>query len=167
MAFLLNLLLALVWCMLTGDANPWNFLGGLFVGAMVISIYSSVSGRGPYLRRGWWLIRFGLYFTKELVVANIRVAKDVLTPGFRHEPRIIRLEVSHLSLLEKTTLANAITLTPGTLTVDISPDGRFLYLHCMYASDPEAQRASLNEMADRLRSLVFMGRPEGATGGSA
>jgi len=158
MAFLFNLLLAVVWCMLTGDAHPWNFLGGVFVGALVISIYSTVSGRGPYLRRGWWLLRFALYFTRELIVANLRVARDVLTPGFRHQPRILRVDVDGLSPVEKTTLANAITLTPGTLTVDISPDGRCLYVHCMYAGDPDEQRRDLLRMSEQIRTLVFTGR---------
>ena len=59
----------------------------------------------------------------------------MVTPGLSMTPRIIRYPVSGLSPIELTTLANAISLTPGTLSIDVSPDDEWLYVHAMYAED--------------------------------
>ena len=57
--------------------------------------------------------------------------------------------------MELTTLANCITLTPGTLVIDVSDDGCWLYVHCMYAKDPAKSIAELDELANRLKREVF------------
>lgn len=150
-----NLVLAVAWCMLAGSFSAWNFLGGVLVGAFVISGYSRVAGKSPYMRKLTNLIRFGSYFAAILIKSNIQIAREVITPGWSQKPRILRYPVDDLTDVQKTALANAITLTPGTLAVDISPDGAFLYLHCMYAESREQTIAEIDELADRLRRWVF------------
>lgn len=150
-----NLFLAVIWCMLTASFSIWNFVGGMFVGAIVVTVYSSVSGQGNYLKRAWGLLAFACYFAKILTKANLQIAWEIITPGHSQTPRILRYPVDGLSDGEKTTLANAITLTPGTLVVDISPDGKWLYLHCMYAQDPRATLNEIDDLAIRLRKAVF------------
>ncbi len=153
--FLFNLFLALLWCMLTGSGDPWNFVAGLAVGAVVVSVQSNVTGQGPYLGRGLKLLRFTWYFLQVLVKANLQIAWDIITPGFSHSPRLLRYPVGHLNDVHTTALANTITLTPGTLAVDVSPDGEWLYLHCMYAEDPVTQLAEIDKLADRLKEGIF------------
>lgn len=150
-----NLVLAVVWCLMWGSFSAWNFMGGLAVGAFVLTGYSRVAGKSPYMLRLWHLIRFGAYFMKILAKSNLQIAKEVVTPGWSQTPRILRYPVGHLTDVQKTSLANAITLTPGTLVVDISPDGQFLYLHCMYAKQREQTIAEIDELADRLTRWVF------------
>ncbi len=153
--FLLNLVLAIVWCLLTGSAHPWNFIAGLLVGAMVVSAYGLVSGGRHYVVTVWKIIRFGLYFFRILVHANLQIAREVVTPGLTFRPRFIRYDVSHMSIVEKTTLSNAITLTPGTLVVDVSPCGDYFYIHCLYGQNRDAAIADLDELAANLREGVF------------
>lgn len=150
-----NLVLAVVWCLMWGSFSAWNLMGGMAVGAFVISGYSRVAGMSPYMRKLWHLLRFGIYFATILTKSNIQIAKEVITPGWSQTPRILRYPVGHLTDAQKTTLANAITLTPGTLSVDISPDGAFLYLHCMYAENREKAIGEIDELADRLTRWVF------------
>jgi multicomponent Na+:H+ antiporter subunit E len=153
--FLLNLVLAIVWCLLTGSAHPWNFVAGVLVGAAVVSSYGMVSSGRHYVVTIWRITRFGLYFFRILVLANIQIAREVVTPGLTFRPRFIRYDVSALNRVEKVTLSNAITLTPGTLVVDVSPCGDYFYIHCMYGQNRDAAVAELDELTERMREGVF------------
>jgi multicomponent Na+:H+ antiporter subunit E len=89
------------------------------------------------------VIRFMLYFLVQLVTANIRVAVEVLTPSFTMHPAIVAIQLDIRHDIEITLLANLITLTPGTLSLDISSDKRVLYVHTMYVSDIDAFRREI------------------------
>jgi multicomponent Na+:H+ antiporter subunit E len=73
-----------------------------------------------------------LYFLKELLLASLVVAWDVMTPGFRAESGVIALPLDARTNLEITILASLISLTPGTLSLDVSEDKRILYIHAVY-----------------------------------
>lgn len=152
--FMLNIGLAVVWCALS-TFNGWNFLGGFIVGAVVVSVYSRATRGEKYITNAWRLLRFLLYFCRLLVQTNLQVAWEVLTPKMHQTPRIIRYPIAGMTDIERTTLANAITLTPGTLVVDISPDERWLYIHCMYAQDREAAVHEIDDLWNGLRRGVF------------
>ena len=101
------------------------------------------------------LPRFALYFLKLLVLSNLQVARIVLRPGFHESPRIVRLDVAELTPAQTTTLASVITLTPGTLSLDVSEDGHWLYVHCLIGHDRDAIERDLAEIKQRLKSEVF------------
>lgn len=73
-----------------------------------------------------------LYFLKDFIVANIRVAIDILSPNYRMEPTLLTLPLDVRSDLEITLLSTMISLTPGTLSIDLSPDRKLLYMHALY-----------------------------------
>lgn len=87
-----------------------------------------------WARRVPAMAAFLLFFLWELVLANLRVAVEVLTPGFSMTPGIIRVPTSTESEWELMLLANAISMTPGTLSLDVSDDGRDLFVHTLYAT---------------------------------
>ena len=95
------------------------------------------------------LTRFALFFFWEFMLANLRVAHDVMTPRLYARPAIIALSLDAKTDFEITTLASLISLTPGSLSVDVSPDRSTLYVHAMFADDPEALRRQLKEMFER------------------
>lgn len=82
-------------------------------------------------------VRFILIFSWEILVANLRVAHDVLTPGFRSKPGVIAIPLNCKRDIEITALAIVLSLTPGTLALDVSPDKKFLYIHAMFILDKE------------------------------
>ncbi|MEM7625379.1 MAG: Na+/H+ antiporter subunit E [Planctomycetota bacterium] len=153
--FLLNLFLAVVYVALAGDVSFLSLLTGFIIGLLIVTLIARATGQSSYMRRVWGLFRFGVYFVYILVKANYEVAREVLTPGFTMTPRIIRYSVEGLSPVEITTLANAITLTPGTLSADINDEGTVLYIHCMYAEDRDAAVAALDELKIWLIREVF------------
>lgn len=97
--------------------------------------------RGPEASRPWsWplrLTRSALLFLLELVKANLRVAYEVLTPGFSMQAAIIAVPTRTRSSLEAVLLANAVSLTPGTLTLEVDEETRTLYVHALYVSSRE------------------------------
>lgn len=96
------------------------------------------------------LIAFGAYALREMLVANVQVAWDAVTPRWRLEPGVVELPLRCRTPLEITTLANLITLTPGTLTLSVTREPPTLYVHGMYAGDPVEFRAQLRAMETRV-----------------
>ncbi len=154
-AFLLNLFLTVVYVMLTANTSTPNVIIGFAIGFFVISLYGLTRPGPSYAGKVWRLMRFGVYFLKILVQANLKIAWECITPGLSQTPRILRHDVSDLNDTQLTVLANSITLTPGTLVVDVSDDHKWLYVHCMYAQDRAAAIAELRDLHDRLKQEVF------------
>jgi multicomponent Na+:H+ antiporter subunit E len=100
-------------------------------------------------------IGFFFFFVWELLVANLRVAYEVLTPGFQMRAAIIDIPLDAESDLEITVLANLITLTPGTLSLDVSPDRKTLYIHAMHVDDVEQFRKDIKQRMERRVMEVF------------
>ena len=153
--FLLNLLLAAIYLALTDEVSFLNVVIGFAIGAAAVQIYVRTTSRPSYFGKGVRLVRFVGYFLYILAKANLQVAKEILTPGLQMTPRIIRYPVHGLTPVQITTLASAITLTPGTLSADIDDAGEYLYIHAMYAQDREQAVAELDDLKHRLMDAVF------------
>lgn len=153
--FLLNLFLALVYALLTEDSSLSNLVIGFVIGYIVTTITSVTVGKTNYALKGFRLLRFAMYFIKILIQANWQVAREVVTPGYQMQPRIIGYDVTGMSPAEITTFASAITLTPGTLSADINDAGDTLFVHCMYAGERSEAVADLDDLRNRLLHDVF------------
>ncbi len=81
---------------------------------------------------------FFLFFMKEVILSNIRVAADVLTPQDKSRPAIIAMSLPELNDNQVFMLSSMITMTPGTLSLDLSEDRRTIYIHAMYLYDRAA-----------------------------
>lgn len=134
---LLNILLALAWMFLSGDLNFINFIEGFLIGFIILWVSKNSSESQDYFNKIPRIIGFIFYFFYELFVANLRVAYDIITPKHRMEPSIIAIPLTVDKDFEITILANLITLTPGTLSLDVSSNKKVLYVHSMYVSDPK------------------------------
>ncbi len=133
--FLANLLLTFIWVALTGKFNFTNFLFGLILSYGILWILTRSMNNVSYFKRVPQIISFIFFFLKELIKANIEVAYDVITPTNYMDPGIVGIPLDAKTDLEITLLANFITLTPGTLSLDISTDRKTLYVHGMYIRD--------------------------------
>lgn len=147
--FLSNLLLSLIWVALTGNFTAVNLLFGFILSFIIIWVMSKNRREDTYFTRGPKVIAFIFFFLYELVKANVQVAYDVMTPSFYMKPGIIKIPLTAKSNLEITLLANLITLTPGTLSLDVSDDRKVLYVHAMYVKDKEAFIASIKNGFER------------------
>jgi len=80
------------------------------------------------------------FFIKELLKANFRIAYDVITPKYRMVPGVVACPLEAKTDLEITMLASFLSLTPGSLTIDVSEDRKTLYLHTMYIKDNDLEK---------------------------
>ena len=106
-----------------------------------------------------WLGRavgFLAFYVWELVVSSLRVAYDVLTPTLHMRPAIVAVPLDVRSDVAITLLANLVSLTPGSLTLDVSADRRTLYVHVMFVGDDAdaARRAIKDQLERRVADLV-------------
>ena len=101
------------------------------------------------LDRLWKLLGLGGYFLVELVVSSLKVAWDVVTPRHRARPGILAVPLELRSDAAVTTLANLVSLTPGSLSLDVSDDRRRLYVHLMFIDDAERARAEIKQRIER------------------
>lgn len=136
-ALLLNTLLALVWMVAVGSFTLASLLVGFLLGFLVIAVTEPLWGEAQYAPRLGKLVTFLLFFLWELLVSNLRVAADVLTPRLYARPRVAAIPLDARTDTEITLLASFVTLTPGTLVLDVSVDRRTMYIHTMYAQNRE------------------------------
>ena len=153
--FLLNILLAIAWMLLTGELTAENFIEGLIIGYIILWVSKAALGGTKYFKKIPKAISFFFYFVKELLVANLKVAFDIITPKDYMKPGIVAVPLDAETDMEITLLANLITLTPGTLSLDISKDKKVLYIHTLYLDDIENFRSEIkNGMEKRLLEVL-------------
>lgn len=147
--FLINVLLAVIWVMVTGFYGGLNLVFGFLLGAFVLYLIREQVGSVGYFSRAGRILRLLLLFLYELVMSAIRVAITVLTPRMNVRPGIFAYRLKVDRDFEITLLANMITLTPGTLSVDVSDDQKYLYIHAIDCSDPDATRRDIADGFER------------------
>jgi multicomponent Na+:H+ antiporter subunit E len=148
--FLWNIFLALTWVAITEQFTGPNLVIGFVLGYVILGFArATVATDSPYFRKVWQLVSFLLYFLTEMLLANLRVAYDVVTPTYYMRPAVVEIPLDAKTDLEITLLAMFITLTPGTLSLDVSTDRRVLYIHAMFAADPEALRHEIKQGFER------------------
>jgi multicomponent Na+:H+ antiporter subunit E len=96
-------------------------------------------------------LRYFGYFFKELVISNLRLAAVVLSPSLPIKPGIVKVHTRLKSRMGRLMLANSITLTPGTLTVEM--DGEWLYIHWVSVQSPDIEAATAEIVAGFERYL--------------
>jgi multicomponent Na+:H+ antiporter subunit E len=186
--FLLNILLAVMWGMATGQFTVANLGLGFALGYLILRFSQRVLGPSRYFVKVPQVLRFALRYIWDLILANLRLAYDVLVPGawppvrrritdssagagargdatppipdslraplvseFYVCPGVIAIPLDARTDAEITLLANLITLTPGSVSLDLSEDRRVLYIHAMYidGGDVEAYRRSIKDGLER------------------
>lgn len=153
-ALLLNMFLGFIWVAITGDPVPSNFLFGLVLGWVLLMLFSTTLRVDmSYTSRIPKLLNFIWFFAKELTLSNLRVAFDVIAFSERVQPAIVAIPLNLKTDVAITTLANMITLTPGTLSLHVGQeDGKkVLFVHTMYLEngDVDAFRQSIIQDYER------------------
>jgi multicomponent Na+:H+ antiporter subunit E len=141
--FAINLLLAFAWAAVTGSFSMTNLIFGFILGVFALWMIREQVGTSGYLSRWRRILSLFLLFLKELAMSAVRVATLVSKPRIEAKPGIIAFPLTIDRDAEIALLANLITLTPGTLSVDVSADRKTLYVHALDCSDIEALKADI------------------------
>jgi multicomponent Na+:H+ antiporter subunit E len=135
-----------LWTALTERFTASSFVVGLVVAHLALRLSRGERAR---IRKTGLALRFLAFFAKEVVVSAGRVARDVLTPRPRMRPAIVGVPLDVRTDGQITLLAILITLTPGTLALDVSPDRRMLVVHAMFAADADRVRHEIKAGFER------------------
>ncbi len=147
--FPVNLLLAFVWAAVTADFSLANLVLGFVLAALGLWLIRDQVGTRVYFGRTRRVVGLLLVFLYELVKSALRVAWLVVQPRMPLHPGIIAYPLRVDRDFEITLLANLITLTPGTLSVDVSADRRYLFIHAVDVPDPEALKRDIAHSFER------------------
>jgi multicomponent K+:H+ antiporter subunit E len=152
----LTLLLTLVWLLLVNGYSLNSLLFGLFLGIVIPFITSPYWPDRPTLRNPLMIFEYFLIVLYDIVAANIVVARLIL---FKRNDQLhpawvcIPLELRTPEAI--TVLAATITLTPGTVSADLSDQGHALLVHCLDAPDPDAVRDGIKDRYERRLMEIF------------
>lgn len=154
---LLNFVLALVWMALRASFRPVDFIVGFVIGFGIIMLTHRAFGvtSSNYSRKSWQIVRFIGFTFWNIIKANVAVARIVLSPQMNIHPGILAVTMDSCSDVGMTSLANLITLTPGTVTLDVASDKCTLYIHFMNVDDPDALRSEIKNYFERRVVEVF------------
>jgi len=145
-----------LWLFLTWTFYWQNFVVGAVVAITVGLIFGNLFVKVPnkvfQLRRWFWFIVYIPVFFWEMAKANFDVAYRVLHPKMPINPGIVKVRTKIKTDMGKVFLANSITLTPGTFTVDLKDE--YLYIHCINVRYTDIEQAS-TDIVSRFEKLLL------------
>ncbi|MEM9845695.1 MAG: Na+/H+ antiporter subunit E [Pseudomonadota bacterium] len=148
--FSANLLFAAVWAIFFGGFTWLTVLSGFVLGYGILWLLQPLTGvQSTYFKRVWYWLKLLIMFHYELLVSSIQVIWDIVTPTLHARPAIIDMPLDVKSDTGILLVTNLISLTPGTLSIDVSPDRKTLKIHAMFADDPEAVCDALKSGMER------------------
>lgn len=153
--FLLNVLLAVAWGFMSGSFSPANVIFGFVLSSLVLWLIREQFGTMGYLDRARRIGSLFFLFLWELLLSSVKVAITVVSPDMKLKPAFFAFPLTVDRDFEITILANLITLTPGTLSVDVSNDRKTLYIHCLDGSDLDQTRADIARGFERKIMEAF------------
>ena len=153
---LLTLILAVVWVLLQNDVTAGMVVFGVILGILI-----------PWMTSIWWpdqpksfrmgkMVSYSIIVLWDILVANVQVAWIVLTvPNSKLKPHwiIVPLQLKQPEAI--TVLAGTITLTPGTVSADLSDEGHSLLVHVLHTDDPDAVRDDIKNRYERRLLEIF------------
>lgn len=131
--FVINIFIAALWFLLKDDPNAdfTTFMSGYFIGILILYAMHRFFGTQFYLRRVLKILKLILLFIRELLMSSVEVVKQVLDPQLKITPGIFTYETRLEGDWQVTVLALLLTLTPGSVVMEVSEDGKTFYIHAM------------------------------------
>lgn len=152
--FLLNLFIAFLWVLFTDERvfQLRTFIAGFLVGMVIVFLMRRFFGGKFYLHRLYSAIKLVLIFISETFQSAIPVIKEVLSPSIKVKPGIFKYETVLRGDWEVTTLSLLLTLTPGSVVMEINTEGNVLYVHAM---DVERFQGDLEQSLARFEKAIM------------
>lgn len=152
---LLSLVLLGLWLLLTNSVEPGQIILGLILGvAIPLWLRSALAPHLP-IRKPLSLLAYLVLVLRDIVVANFVVAKQVLGPNSVLKPHFLEIPLTVTHPTAISLFASTITLTPGTVSCELSQDGRSLRVHALHTPDPEAEIAAMKNRYEQRLINIF------------
>jgi multicomponent K+:H+ antiporter subunit E len=153
---ILTAILALVWMLLVNDFSLGNAVFGLLLGLAIAKLTSAYWPSRPKLRNPAAILEYSAVVLWDIIVSNVLVAYLVLfrrAASLQSQFVIVPLDLKSPEAIA--TLAGTITMTPGTVSADLSADGRSLLVHCLETTDPNGTVATIKSRYERRLMRIF------------
>ena len=152
--FILNLFIAALWFLLRDDpTNDFSdFMKGYLVGVVILYVMHRFFGTRFYLKRVVKILKLILLFIQELILSTVSVLRWVLSPKLNIRPGIFTYKTELKGDYQVTTLALLLTLTPGSVVMEISEEGDVFYIHAM---DLEEAKDSLVRSIGKFEKAIM------------
>ncbi|MBT0586016.1 Na+/H+ antiporter subunit E [Alteromonas oceanisediminis] len=147
-----TLLLLIVWLMINSTLSVGHILLGSVLGIAIPLLCAPLRVPQPSIKRPLKLVKYVLIVLKDVVVANIEVAILVVGPMRRIKPGFVAVPLDLTDTLPITVLASTVTMTPGTVSADVSFDRKWLYVHVL--NMPENEQDIIDLIKQRYESRV-------------
>jgi multicomponent K+:H+ antiporter subunit E len=152
----LTLVIAAVWMGLANDVSLGNAVLGLILGLVIPLVTQAYWPDRPRFKNPWRIVDFTLVVLWDIVVSNIQVAQLVLfRRGDTLRSQFVRVPLELTNAEAITILAGTITMTPGTISADLSADGTAILVHCLETDDPEGTVNAIKERYERRLMEIF------------
>jgi len=152
----LSAFLALIWVLLNNSVSRGTLVLAVILGLGIPILTASYWPDRPRLLSLWRLLGYIGLVVWDVIVANFQVARIILfMPPDQIKSAWITVPIDLPSPEALTMLAGTITLTPGTLTADVSADGRALLIHALHAPDPDATRDDIKQRYEARLKRIF------------
>lgn len=153
---LLSLVLLIVWVFLANEVATGTIIFGAFLAIVIPLISASFWPNRPRVRNPVAICEYGLIVLWDILVANVVVAGLILfrkPESLESKSVVVPLDLTSPEAI--TTLAGTITMTPGTVTIDMSADAKCLLVHCLHAPDPQGVVDDIKNRYERRLKEIF------------
>lgn len=151
----LSLAVLLLWMLLISDMSRGQFVLGLVLALALPLLAGLLEPERARIGRYIAIVRLGRRVAWDIVLSNIEVARRILGPERVLTPGFIWLPLELTNIHGITALASIITLTPGTVSAELSDDRHFLLVHCFNLKDPEQTAATIKQRYESLLKEIF------------
>ncbi|MFD0915434.1 Na+/H+ antiporter subunit E [Pseudahrensia aquimaris] len=153
----LTLLLAIVWVLLQNEVSAGMVVFGFILGIIIPRATAVWWPERPSNFRMGKMIKYSLLVIWDIIIANIQVGWIVLTkPNSKLKPAWVVVPIDVRQPEAITVLAGTVTLTPGTISADLSNCGHYLLVHALHTEDPDAVREEIKERYERRLKEIFV-----------
>lgn len=148
-------LLLAAWLLLNRTLEPGHLVLGAVLAVALPMVIDPLVGPFPRVRRPSRIARLAAVVAYDIVMSNIEVARRILGPQSALRPGFVRVPIVITDPHAVATLAGIITMTPGTLTCAVAPDGRSLLVHALHLEDADALVADIKSRYEQPLQEIF------------
>lgn len=146
--------LAVAWMVMWGSFTPFHMLAGVVVGGAILHGLTKGTGQPFYMKRVVALIKLVVLFLWQITLSSLFVARIAIAPKLKNRPGVVAFPLRCQSDGTITALTHMLTLTPGAVPIDISPDRSEIFIHCLDLNDVDSVRASKELFEDLLLEVT-------------
>lgn len=150
-----SLLLFVVWLLLNNTIAPGHLVLATFLAIAIPLITSGMQDPQPSFRKPFAIVRYVFRVIGDIIAANFEVAFLVIGPNKRLKPAFVAIPIEIQHELPITILASTVSLTPGTVSAEISEDKKWLYVHVLNLTNKEALIESVKQRYERPLKEIF------------